>query len=299
MTFELLKLATELDKHQASLNALAITDQYLFTGDVTGKLHRWRLSDLGWDRQFPNLTFGVNTLHTSPDHKLLLTGGSDATLRVLSTHDGRQLHSFKARSSYLTCLAYHPLGYVFAGFKDDVIHSYNIRLQKRLSTAPGYPSETFSLLMVGDELWCGLGDGRIEGWPLTGFRCRSTQAHDQQVFSLATCNGFLLTAGADRELKIWDLSVPEPELVQVLTGHQGGVNAVVAGENYLYSADTEGQVMIWSVPKEFPAKPIQIVGATQAHSDAINDLALGPSHLFTAGGEGVVKAWELGLLGRH
>ncbi|MEO1436953.1 MAG: TIR domain-containing protein, partial [Bacteroidota bacterium] len=97
---------------------------------------------------------------------------------------------------------------------------------------------------------------------------------------------WLLSAGLDGQIKIWDLyystSIFETTMAGPITG-------VVLRDNQLIGSDEKGNVSIWKIPDELPLISIK------AHRQRINSLVLlkGQNQLITAGKDSLINYWGL------
>lgn len=76
------------------------------------------------------------------------------------------------------------------------------------------------------------------------FLCTGTfRGHNGPVWVLHADGDFLVTAGSDQLIKLWDLNTFD--CVKTLEGHEGVVHSLVVAQNRIYSGDSLGTLRVW------------------------------------------------------
>ncbi len=155
-----------------------------------------------------------------------------------------------------------------------------------------------------DSLVTGGADGLIKLWALrapTGSR-RTTVGGD----ALSTLNGHsgrilciktawhgdhLLSGGADRTIRVWDLATSGGKCIHKLFGHFGWItNVEYWGPNTIVSASTDRSVALWDA--RVRSSPLFIL---RNHQSPISDLLVGSRtdpYMVSAGADGTIATWD-------
>ncbi|MCG6551726.1 MAG: WD40 repeat domain-containing protein, partial [Candidatus Magnetominusculus sp. LBB02] len=117
---------------------------------------------------------------------------------------------------------------------------------------------------------------------LTGHRGKIT------AIAVLSDNKHAITAGADKTLRLWDISTGS--CIRVLQGHTGGVTSVaVSADNRLcISAGSDGTMRQWDIVSG------ECVRVTEAHKQEVKAVVTAPDNrrLLSVGADGVVKLWD-------
>jgi WD40 repeat protein len=190
----------------------------LFSGDRTGKIKLWQVEPAEELISIDSQQGKINCLAISPDGKLIVSGGSDKTIKIwyFGLSDERAINylvTLKAHQLAVNEIAFNPIeGEVkFASVSSD-----------RRAILWGMESKT-PLDILTDH----------------------TQAVKTMAFSP---NGkFLATAGDDGLILIWD--VDNRVLAKTLSAHRWRISSLsfMADGNILISASWDGNIKFWHV----------------------------------------------------
>jgi WD domain, G-beta repeat len=210
-----------LSGHQKSVETIAFHPHksgLLYSGDRAGIIKSWRVIDGEELNSIDTQQNKVNTLAISPDGKLLISGGSDKTIKVwdLDLIDERAIEhliTLKHHQLSVNSLAFNPV-------KGDVKFA-SVSSDRRVL------------------LW-----GLESKPPLAIFI-----AHTQAVKTLAfSPDGKLLsTAGDDGFIQIWDID--NRQLIQTLSAHRWTISALSFSSdgNTLISVSWDGNIKFWQI----------------------------------------------------
>jgi WD40 repeat protein len=80
----------------------------------------------------------------------------------------------------------------------------------------------------------------------TGKSVGELQGHDGFITSMAIANGYLVTGGADNDVRIWDMQTLKTK--EILRGHKCAVTGIrVSQEGQVATIDSGAEIRIWSV----------------------------------------------------
>jgi hypothetical protein len=211
-----------LTGHQKSVETIVFHPHHsglLYSGDRGGIIKLWRVVDGEELNSIDTQQNKVNALAISPDGKLLISGGSDKTIKIWDL----SLNDEQSTIHHHVTLKYHQLSVNSLAFN---------------------PVE-------GDVKFASVSsDRRVLLWGLESKTPLSIlTAHTQAVKTLAfSPDGKLLaTAGDDGFIQIWDID--NRQLIQTLSAHPWTISALsfLADGNTLISASWDGTIKFWQI----------------------------------------------------
>jgi len=135
-------------------------------------------------------------------------------------------------------------------------------------------------------LFTGSRDKTVREWNLsTGMVERVISGvHNSSVLSICVHNGYLASAGGDRQVAIWHLQ--SDQLVKVLCDHDDSVLCVRFDDRRLVSCSKDRTVRTYSFPE---LEPQHVLGA---HRSAVNAVSLSGSFIVSASGDRSMRLWD-------
>jgi WD40 repeat protein len=101
----------------------------------------------------------------------------------------------------------------------------------------------------------------------------------------------LISGGADRTIRVWDLSTSGGKCIHKLCGHFGWItNVQYWGPNTIVSASTDRSVALWDA--RVRSAPLFIL---RSHQSPISDLLVGSRtdpHMVSAAADGTIATWD-------
>ncbi|VEU38269.1 unnamed protein product [Pseudo-nitzschia multistriata] len=126
-----------------------------------------------------------------------------------------------------------------------------------------------------------------------GDALNTLSGHDGRVLSITTAwhGDHLLSGGADRSIRVWDLGSSGGKCLHKLFGHFGWVtNVQYWGPNTIVSASTDRSVALWDA--RVRSSPLFIL---RNHSSPISDLLVGSRtdpYMVSAAADGTIATWD-------
>jgi WD40 repeat protein len=254
-----------LTGHQKSVETIAFHPHQLgllFSGDRSGQIKLCQVDPVAELISIDSQQTKVNCIAISPDGKLIISGGSDRTIKIwyFGLGDERSM-------DYLATLKAHQL-------------AVNQIAVNPIESEVKFASVSSDRRVI---LW-----GMESKTPLSIFT-----AHTQAVKTLAfSPDGKLLaTAGDDGLIIIWDLD--SRKLVQTLSAHRWTISALsfLSDGNTLISASWDGNIKFWQVDL---GQEIDYLS-----TDSAEILAMGicskQQCIFTASRDRTAKIWQQNL----
>ncbi len=251
-----------LTGHQKAVDSIIFHPHHsglLVSGDRAGQIKLWQANPVEELMTINSHQSKVNCLAISPDGRLIISGGSDKTIKIwlLRLTDDRSidcLATLKAHQLAVNGLAFNPIEaeVAFASVSSD-----------RRVILWGMESKTPLDILT---------------------------AHTQAVKTLAfSPNGKLLaTAGDDGLILIWDVDCHK--LVQTLSAHRWTISALsfLANGNTLISASWDGNIKFWQVNSG------QEIDCLSTHNEEVLAMAIGrdSQSIVTASRDRTAKIWQ-------
>ena len=125
--------------------------------------------------------------------------------------------------------------------------------------------------------------------PRLDYRLTGPNGHQGYIWKLLNYEErFLLSAGRDRSIRVWDRL---GHCRQVLQGHSSSIVSMCRLENgHLASAGREGQIRIWSLHSE----RFQLKTSLKGHRSVVLQLIPWRENFLSSGGDGWIKCWNSG-----
>ncbi|MDY0169550.1 MAG: hypothetical protein RBS80_23610 [Thermoguttaceae bacterium] len=246
---------------------------------------------LDWDRHGQ----AVQAVAVMPGGRRVVSGSSDATLRVWDIDTGESLSVIEGANLGAYAVAIAPEGdRVAAGCKDGLLREFRLPgggLLRELSGHLGYV-RSVAYTPDGGRLISSGGDGRIRIWaPGNGEPEKVMKEHRGGVLCVAVSDDGkrLISGGRDGTARLWDLA--EARLLQTFEGHRGWVDAVCFARDgrHAFSSGRDGRILKWDLQTG------EIAGE-MSHGGWVRALALSPDGaILCAGGEdNAITCWNPG-----
>ena len=219
--------------HSGQVTALRwLDDQRALSSAMDGKLVLWQLS-LGSSSILIESSAACLGMDLAPDGKRVALAGEDGRLRLLRLEGPSEADVVAVHASAVTAVAFEG---------------------------------------SGDRLASGSREGRLRVWSAEGELIGHWSAHEGEIRSLAFLpdGNTLVSAAADRTLRLWDLG--EQELVRVLHGHEHLVDCLDVADDgsSLVSGSFDGTLRFWDVEREPGLRRFE------DHAGYVRDLAFSP-----------------------
>lgn len=167
----------QVSKETVRVMAVSKDEKTVAFGCKDSTIRVYRLDDYSQIHELDPHTMPVTSLQYSPDGSQLISGSRDAHLKVWDTAGYTELQSIPAHLFAIYSIAYHPeLPYLATCSRDKTIKIWDaetLQLRKTISIEKGYDSHRLS---VNKLIWSN---------------------YDQT----------LITAGDDKEIKVWKVSL--------------------------------------------------------------------------------------------
>lgn len=258
------------------------------SGDGTVRL--WRLPPTP-SRTLQGHADQVTCVAAAPAGQVAYTGSLDQTVRAFDAASGQLQRQFNNVLGPVLALAVSADGGLLAAAtRGGIVQFWNAGDgADRLSLATGASVRGLAFHPQGQGLATAAEDGTVRLWQLpTPPRVLAGHGQPVTVVAISPDGELACTSGADRMLRLW--RVADGGQLRTWEGHPQSVTAAVfhPTQPQLATADTAGQIRVWSLEGTPVAEFFSPGGAVQTL--AYDDVG---TRLLTASADGSLRIWEL------
>lgn len=256
------------------------------------------------------LTSGpVWSVAVTPNGKVVATGSTDGSIRLLHIRNGKVLKTLAGHSGPIWSLAISPDGKTIAsGSGDNTVRLWDLYTGKLTKILFGHKAGVFSVAFSPDgKVLASVGKDRtIKLWEVeTGMELHSLQGHSDDIQSVAFSPDrvTLATGSNDGTVKLWNWQTGEA--ISTLQGHSDAVWSVAFSPDgqTLASGSWDNTVKLWDLsPNQWRHPQATPLRTFIGHVDKVQSLAFSPDGQTLASGDlsGTIKLWQMssgGLMG--
>ncbi|KAI1765837.1 WD40 repeat-like protein [Hypoxylon sp. FL1150] len=247
----------------------------LFAGSWDKDIWSWDLSSKVLSRKYSGHSDFVKAVVTTKlsGKDILISGGADKKIMVWDIETGSRLHVLQDQAVSMMAVQDLVVDPVQSGpdetilvsaSSDPHIRRWRIRLdgfEQLKETSPDEPSAARHAILEHDttvykvvfdseseevDLWTSSGDGTAKCLSrIKGFATDDSFQHGDHVRAVAVTEQWIVTAGRDEDVKVWDRS--SGKLYCVLDGHYDEITDLVVldGGGRVVSVSIDGTVRTW------------------------------------------------------
>jgi WD40 repeat protein len=230
----------------------------------------------------------------SPDGKLAMTGGRDATAKVWELATGREVWSFGGHLNGVWAVAFAPDGkHAVSGGWDHEIRYWDLVTGREVERFRGHTGQVVDLAFSpdGKEVLSGSDDGTARLWNVArGSEIRTIAGHGGALQSVA----FLpdgkraVAGGADGTVRLLDLAIGKE--IRYFKAHADPVGSVAVSPDgkRILSASPDRTVKLWELGGK-------LVATLEGHTDGVWRAAFSPDgkRALSASVDTTVRYWDL------
>ena len=248
----------------------------------------------------------VSTIQFSPNGKLLVTAGTDRSVRLWDTQTWYEFYHWQSYNNGIWSVVFRSDNNQFiTGGQDGIARIWDVETGNILRTFGGYPQgilsvdcypSSLSTVDINNQepaipaIAIANHDGQIKVWNTqTGKLLHTLAGHEGQVWKVrfSPDGRWLASSGMENSICLWNQA---GELFATLIGHPAVVRGIVftPDNRFIVTGCFDGCWRLWDV------QTYQQVGCYQAHANWIWNLACSPDGqmLATASADGTAKLWE-------
>jgi WD40 repeat protein len=248
--------------HEDGIRSVAISpdDRNILTGSTDKTARLWDLNGntLQVFRGHEDVIWAVAF---SPDGKCILTGSMDKTARLWDLH-GNVLQVFNGHEGSINSVAFSPDGNnILTGSWDKMVCLWDLKgtMLKKFIGHDGYINSV-GFSPDGKTIVTGSWDKTVRIWDLQGNVLQVFKGSDGYVSTVAFApdgksivtvyseTSYIMPGSEDKTACLWDLN---GNVLQVLRGHEGGINSVAFSPNgkSILTGSWDKTARLWKIKK--------------------------------------------------
>jgi WD40 repeat protein len=245
----------------------------------------------------------VASVALSHDDKILVSGGPDNSTRFLNIVRARQFQDLRlVHNDTVSSVAFSPDSKILAlsvepsqETRPSLVKLIERATGEEIAVAKGGWGGGYSLAYSpdGSEIaWAGFKEGTVKLLDSNGLKPLGTlHGHKERVLCMAFSpdGKYLVTGGADRTCKRWDLARRQDLLTLPVQPNMVWSVAISPDGNTLATGDGEGNVKLWDLPTGRMRQTLI------PHLGAVSTVVFSPDgkYLVSAAYDGRVRIWEV------
>ena len=280
-------------------------------------------------------TNGVMCLTFSSDGKSLVSGSDDKTVKLWDVQTGGAIKTFHGHTHWVWSVSISTdCTRIASGSQDHTVHLWNIqtgeclwtiRQQTTVQHVGFSPMDLQHLISIsgGKVWWLDVNGHQIpptydgseisfspdctqfalcNGKVVTVLNCESKAivAEFYMDYDAHYCcfspDGRLVAAAADNTAYVWNITSPDPHLVETFVGHASSIRSLIfSSPSSLISASGDGSVKFWKISISSVDQVAADLGSTPIKSPSIVIVSLQARAgiAISSDRDGVVKTWDL------
>ena len=269
-----------------------------FSAGGDGQVVRWQLDRPDLGELVAQVPASVYALALHPVSGLLWVGQNYEGLHLIDTVQKRETGSLKLTSAAIFDIAFHRND-AFVALSDGVVAVLDTEqlVVRKYLKASDQSARCVAVNPVERELAVGYSDTTVRIFDLETYALKQTiPAHTNSVFTVNYSPDFqfLLTAGRDAHLKVWDVE-QNYSLHQDVAAHLFAINhlAFSPDGDLFATASMDKSIKIWDASTY---RLLKVVDRARhaGHGTSVNKLLWTNHQLLSASDDRTISVWKLG-----
>lgn len=219
---------------------------------------------------------------------VLVSGSTDRKVICWNPTNGNIIRTLTGHSD-----AVYTVGlfdeYVYSGGASRVVFKWNIENGEVLKMFPFiHISVVKCFAYRPSELFSGSIDTTVIRWNATSGAYRSQyRGRNKKLRALAAWKSFVISAGEDIEINIWDASIDSVEPLAVFTEHTLAINCLAIYDDSLYSGSSDKTVKQWNLQN------FTMTTMFEGYPETMVSLTADQSFIYASGFTGDIYQWNV------
>jgi serine/threonine protein kinase len=250
-------------------------------------------ADLSQVTRLTGHTGAVNAVALADQGRWIVSAGSDGTLKIWNTGSGALVRTIELDEGPATALAVEDRR-ALTGHKGGAVVLWDLDRAEKLAVVQ-HRAPVSSLTLTGDpnRFFAASQDGAVSLFDVRSPNTPAPLGDDveggAQLMALARSRGLLVTAGRDRNIRLW--RTDSMSLTRTWRTNTEGIAAldITSAGRTIATAGADGKVRLWTTSSS------RVQRTLEAHQGRVTALAFAPNGglLATAGEDGEVKVWNV------
>ncbi|MBW4693649.1 MAG: serine/threonine protein kinase [Lyngbya sp. HA4199-MV5] len=204
---------------------------------------------------------GVDRMVIAPNNRILVTAGSDHTLRLWTLPTGTVYNTLTKHGATITALNISQNSKLLvSGREDGAVDLWDLTTGRLLRSFEGHrqPVAAVAISPDGSTVVSGCKEGKIRRWNAqTGVRLQTIKLLHGGVTALTYGDSDrLISASSDsaradasaRQIQVWDLS--SGKLVRTFVGHTAAIDGLQVADNHMLFSVGKDRGLMWDLKRE-------------------------------------------------
>ena len=237
----------------------------------------------------------INTVATSPDGRLALSGSADNTLKLWDLNTGKEIRTFSGHVGSVLSVAISPDGRLaLSGSDDKTLKLWDINTGKEIRTFWGHVGSVLSADLSQDGRFAlsGSGDTTMTLWDINTGEAIRTFLVKEGITSVAFSpdGRFAISGGAARRtLRLWEISTGKE--IRTFSGHTDYVSSAAISRDgrFVLSGSGDKTLKLWNI------KTGKEIRTFSGHTGYVSSAAISRDGRFVLSGSGdkTLKLWDI------
>ena len=285
-----------LSEHTSQVNCLSFSSdgESLVSGSHDNTVKLWDIQTGGVVKTFHGHTSQVQSVSISADYTRISSGSNDKTIHLWDIRTG-ECHCIINQDDPVYYVSFSPMNAQhIVSISSDKVWQWDVKGHQILPTYDGThiafsPDHTQVILCNGNVVTVQKSDSRT-------IVAEFHVASDRTEYCCFSPDGKLVAAAAGDIAYVWDITTPDPHLVETFAGHTDViVSLVFSSPSSLISISFDETVKFWQINDLLTDPAATDLGSTPPTPPPIMSVSLqaGAGTAISSDEDGVVKTWDI------
>lgn len=218
----------------------------------------------------------------------LVSGSKDSSVICWNARGGSILQIFSGPPDEIYAVGLFE-GFVYSAGSRGVVYKWNMDSGDISKTFPLIHANSIKAFAFSlSELFTGSIDTTVVRWDTaSGDSLFRYSGRNKKFRAVAAWKTFVMSAGEDIEINIWDASVNSAEPIIVLSNHMGPINELAIYDDFLYSGSSDRRVNQWNLTNN------ELIKVFEGYPRQIISLAADQYFVYASGTARVIFQWNV------
>ena len=200
-------------------------------------------------RNFESHAAAISSLAFSADGRWFASAANDSSIRLWQVATGRELPRLIGHTGYATTVAFSPDGALLAsGSRSGEVKIWDVSSTQLAYSLPSHTNGVNNIAFgLNGKVLAVVGmDHKVELWDLEKKQVRMLTGHSNEITSSVFAKDFLITAGRDKTIRIWDVNTGALFKSVETPSEINGISINPNGE-VLATANADNTIRTWNI----------------------------------------------------
>lgn len=221
---------------------------------------------------------------------ILVSGSTDTTVISWNAANGNIIRIFSGHEETVTVVGLFE-GFLYSAGEIGVVFKWNIDGGEIIRKFPLiHDTLVTSFEYRSSELFSSSIDSTVIRWDTeSGEALFRYSGKNRKLRAVVAWKTFVISAGENLEINIWDASINSAEPFMVLVDHTRPINVLAVYNDFLYSGSSDNTAVQWNL------KNFTLSKMFEGYPDSITSLIAGQFFLYSSGFARDIYQWDVSL----